>query len=174
MEAASPASNGGGAAGISGAWPPQGSGSSHACRATLGYSGHGVRAPMRFLIGFGMVTGRTLAGVFLAIAGLAIVCSSLAEIDPHPAAQRWQENSLHPVAALAWAQARCDTRLTLSPGTPRLQAEDLLQAAGDFDALEQQHGRGAICRQATALAATVSAGADPSEGSGQRDVASLR
>ena len=129
---------------------------------------------MRFLIGFGMVTGRTLAGVFLASAGLAIVCSSLAEIDPHPAAQRWQENSLQPVAALAWAQARCDTRLTLSPGTPRLQAEDLLQAAGDFDALEQQHGRGAICTQATALAATVSAGAHPSEGSGQGDVASLR
>ena len=173
MEAASPASNGGAAAGIPGAWAQRGSGSSHACRATLGYSG-GVRAPMRFLIGFGMVTARTLAGVFLASAGLAIVCSSLAEIDPHPAAQRWQDSSLHPVAALAWAQGRCDTRLTLSPGTPRLQAEDLLQVAGDFDALEQQRGRRATCRQATALAANVSAGADPSEGSGQGDVASLR
>ena len=48
MEAASPASNGGAAAGIPGAWAQRGSGSSHACRATLGYSG-GVRAPMRIL-----------------------------------------------------------------------------------------------------------------------------
>ena len=129
---------------------------------------------MRFAIGFGMIAARTLGGFFLAGAGVMTVCSSLAGIDPLPAAQRWHGNNLSPVAALAWAQARCDSRLTLSPGTPRLQAEDLLQAAGEFDALEQQRGRPAICRKASALAATVSAEANPSEASHQGGVASLR
>jgi hypothetical protein len=121
-----------------------------------------------------MVAARTLGGAFLASAGFAIVCSALAEIDPHPAAQRWQDNSLQPVAALAWAQARCGAPLTLLPGTPRLQAEDLVQAAAEFDALEQQRGRPATCRKATAVAATVSAEANPSEVSHQGDVASIR
>lgn len=129
---------------------------------------------MRFSIGFGMVTTRTLGGAFLASAGLAIVCSLLAEIDPHPAAQRWQGSDLQPVAALAWAQARCGARLTLLSGTPRLQAEDLLQAAAEFDALEQQRGLLATCQKATAMAATVSAEANPSEVSHQGDVASIR
>jgi hypothetical protein len=102
------------------------------------------------------------------------LCSSLAGIDLHPAVQRWHDDNLSPVAALAWAQTRCDSRLTLSPGTPRLQTEDLLQTAGEFDVLEQQRGRSATCRKATALAATVSAEANPSEASHPSGVASLR
>src|SRR4029079_1249128 len=130
---------------------------------------------MRFAIGFGMiVAARTLGGFFLAGAGVMTVCSSLAGIDPLPAVRRWHGNNLSPVAELAWAQARCDSRLTLSPGTPRLQTEDLLQTAGEFDALEQQRGRLATCRKATALAAMVSAEPNPSEVSHQGGVASLR
>ena len=103
------------------------------------------------------------------------VCSSLAGIDPLPAVQRWHGNNLQSGRGACLGASALRLRdLTLSPGTPRLQTEDLLQTAGEFDALEQQRGRLATCRKATALAATVSAEPNPSEVSHQGDVASLQ
>ena len=140
MEAASPASNGVLRLALPRHPARSTLRSSHACRATLGYSGHGVQAPMRFLIGFGMVTARTLAGVFLAGAGLAIVCSSLAEIDPLPAAQRW-----HGTACIrsrhSLGRKRAATRDSLfHPARRDCRLKISSKRQGEFDALEQQRG----------------------------------
>ncbi len=119
-----------------------------------------------------MVGARLMSGVILAGAGLMTLCSSLAEIDARPFALRWHDDRLHPVAALAWAQTHCDASLTLLPGTPRLQAEDLLQMSAGFDLAEQKEGREAACAMAATLAADVSTEADCAEclASGPRGV----
>jgi hypothetical protein len=121
-----------------------------------------------------MVGARTVSGLILAGAGLMTFCSSLAEIDARPVARRWHSDRMHPVAALAWAQSHCDADLTLSPGTPRLQAEDLLQMSAVFDLAEREQGRAAAFTTATALAAGVSTEAAPSNVSRQGLVASIR
>src|SRR5581483_7213370 len=94
---------------------------SYACCRTLrdcrprGASPHGI------CLGFEMVGARTVLGLGLAFAGLAALTSSLTDIDARPFEQPWRSDRLHPVAALAWAQARCDSKMILAPGTPRLQ-----------------------------------------------------
>jgi hypothetical protein len=121
-----------------------------------------------------MVGARTVSGLILAGAGLMTFYSSLAGVDARPVAQRWRDDRMHPVAALAWAQAHCDADLTLSPGTPRLQAEDLLQMSAAFDSAEQEQGRAAACTTATALAADVATVVGVSNVSRQGLVASAR
>lgn len=60
-----------------------------------------------------------------------------------------------PVAALAWAQLNCDSALSVSRGTPRVQAEDLMRVAARFDAVRNSEGLPLACRRALAAAAGV-------------------
>ncbi len=62
----------------------------------------------------------------------------------------------HPVAALAWAQANCDSRLMLRPGTPRTQSEILYEVAAAFDAGRTWRSLGDICKAALAASRDVS------------------
>jgi hypothetical protein len=103
-----------------------------------------------------MLGARAVSGLILVGAGLLSLCSSLAEIDSRPVTQSWHPDRLHPVSALAWAQAHCDSSLSLSLGTPRLQAEDLLEMTAHFDAIDRELGRRQACAKALMLAAEVS------------------
>jgi hypothetical protein len=102
-----------------------------------------------------------------------MVCAALAEIGFWPALQRWNDGP-HPVAALAWANVNCGAELKLRPGTPRLQAEDLLAMTATIDATEQQSGRSRICSIATALAAPVALNVDLPSRNGSARVAAIK
>jgi hypothetical protein len=102
-----------------------------------------------------MVDAKVTVGFGVAAAGLLILCASLAKIEPHFSAEPWQKDHLHPVAALAWAEAHCDSRLILTTGTPVLQRDDLLAMSGAFDTIEQTQGHARACTMATTRAAAV-------------------
>jgi hypothetical protein len=121
-----------------------------------------------------MLCARDVSGLVLAGAGLLSLCTSLAEIDARSMAQSWRPDRLHPVAALAWAGAHCDADLTLSRGTPRLQAEDLLEMSAGLDLAEREQGREAACAGATALADSVAAEGTEASASRNGLVASVR
>jgi hypothetical protein len=124
---------------------------------------------------FEMLGAQTVSGVILAAAGLVSLCSALGRIDAAPSLQPWRADGLHPVAALAWAEARCDSHQRLVAGTPRLQAEDLLQISARFDALEEKQGHAAACETAISLAAAVATESDAAEAAAPSNVvASVR
>jgi hypothetical protein len=102
-----------------------------------------------------------------------MVCAALAGIGFWPVPQRWN-NGPHPVAALAWANANCGAELKLRPGTPRLQAEDLLAMTATIDAAEQQSGRSRICSIAIALATPVALNVDLSNHDNPARVAAIK
>lgn len=91
----------------------------------------------------------------MAIAGLVTLCVSLFMIDAFATAQPWRKDRLHPVAALAWAQARCDSPMQLAPRTPKLQMDDVLEISSRLDEIEQRQGHATACAKAETLAASV-------------------
>jgi hypothetical protein len=91
----------------------------------------------------------------VAAAGLILLCVSLYKLDPKPSIQPWRADGLHPLAALAWSNARCDTQMSPRPATPGLQADDLLEMTARFDEAERQQGHEAACASAMSLAAAV-------------------
>jgi hypothetical protein len=110
-----------------------------------------------------MVEVRAIIGLSLAGAGLAILCASLSGLDMFPGAQPSRLDRQHPVAALAWSQANCESRASLLPGTPKLQMEDLIEIASTFDEIERREGHETACTTAEKLAAAVAAPAITSE-----------
>ena len=72
-----------------------------------------------------------------------------------PGHENRQELGASPVAALAWAQMRCDQTLALAEGTPRIQAEDLMRANAAFEMDATQRGTQAVCNDALAIAQRV-------------------
>jgi hypothetical protein len=108
-----------------------------------------------------MVDGRSLIGACVAAAGLIVLCTSLSGIDAFPAAHPWRKDGLHPVAALAWAQAHCDSPMKLAPGTPKLQMDDMLEISSKLDRIEERRGHGTACANAEALAASVAQAGKP-------------
>jgi len=102
-----------------------------------------------------MVDARTLSGLGLAGAGFGILCASLAALDPFPATQPSRTDRLHPVAALAWSEANCDSHFAIRPGTPRLQMEDLIEFSASFDEMARKQGHDIACAKAFALAAPI-------------------
>ena len=102
-----------------------------------------------------MLDARAMIGLGLAAAGLIVLCTSLSEVDLFPGAQPSRNDRQHPVAALAWSEAHCDSRLNLRPGTPRLQIEDLLELSAAYDEIERQQGHAVACADAEDLAAAV-------------------
>lgn len=111
-----------------------------------------------------MVDARAMIGLGLAGAGLIVLCTSLAAIDPFPGAQPSRSDRQHPVAALAWSEAHCESRLSLRLGTPRLQMEDLLELSAAFDEMERRQGHSIACANALELAAAVAAPATMTAG----------
>jgi hypothetical protein len=95
-------------------------------------------------------------------AGLILLCVSLPELDPKLSAQPWRADGLHPLAALAWSNARCGTRMSPRPSTPKLQADDLLEMTAQYDETEHRQGQEAACAAAMTLAATVAEAGGPS------------
>ena len=59
------------------------------------------------------------------------------------------------VAALAWAQLRCDSSLELANGSPRIQSEDLMLANAAFEADTALRGTKAVCADALTIAESV-------------------
>jgi hypothetical protein len=102
-----------------------------------------------------MFDARAKIGLGIAAAGLIVLCVSLSKINALPVAYPSSGDSLHPVAALAWSQARCDSQKSLRRGTPRLQSDDLLEMSARLDDIEQRQGHAAACTKAEALAAAV-------------------
>lgn len=102
-----------------------------------------------------MVGARAMIGLTLAGAGIAVLCASFIAIDPFPATQPSRGDRQHPVAALAWSETSCESRLAIRPGTPRLQMEDLLELSADFDEMARTQGHDIACAKAVALAASV-------------------
>lgn len=96
-----------------------------------------------------------MIGLGLAGVGLAVLCASLVVIDPFPGTQPSRSDRQHPVAALAWSEAHCDSRLDIRPGTPRLQTEDLIELSAAFDEIERRQGHTIACATALALAAPI-------------------
>jgi hypothetical protein len=86
---------------------------------------------------------------------MIVLCTSLSGADLFPGAQPSRNDRQHPVAALAWSEAHCDSRLSLRPGTPRLQMEDLLELSAAYDEIECQRGHAVACARAEDLAAAV-------------------
>ena len=64
--------------------------------------------------------------------------------------------AIHPVAALAWVQAHCDSSVALDPDTPRIQAEDLIVMTAALDERAAVEGQDRVCRDAVAQAAPIS------------------
>jgi hypothetical protein len=95
--------------------------------------------------------GSTTATLFIAVGLAGVWGQAVSHATP-------KSGPAFPIAALAWAQANCDSALALRPGTPRIQAEDLMRAAAAYDADREAHGLAHVCRQATAVAAPVAAG----------------
>lgn len=102
-----------------------------------------------------MVDVRAMIGLSLAGVGTIALCTSLAALDPFPGTQPSRNDRLHPVAALAWSQEHCDSRLVIRPATPRLQTEDLIELSAAFDEMERRQGHVIACADASALAAPV-------------------
>lgn len=115
-----------------------------------------------------MLDVRAMIGLGLAAAGMIVLCTSLSGADLFPGAQPSRNDRQHPVAALAWSEAHCDSRLSLRPGTPRLQMEDLLELSAAYDEVERQQGHAIACARAEDLAAAV---ATPAIGSPSERVA---
>jgi hypothetical protein len=103
-----------------------------------------------------MVDARVRIGLALVAVGFILLCVSLPQLDPKPSTQPWRADGLHPLAALAWSNARCGTEMSPRASTPKLQADDLLEMTARFDETEQQDGREAACATAISLAADVS------------------
>jgi hypothetical protein len=118
-----------------------------------------------------MVDARAMIGLGLAGAGLILLCTSLPAIDPFPGTQPSRSDRQHPIAALAWSEAHCESWLSLKPGTPRLQMEDLLELSAAFDEMERRQGSSVACANALELAATV---ATPTLMASREQVASAR
>jgi hypothetical protein len=75
-----------------------------------------------------------------------VVAVGLAGVWGHALTGRTtREGPVLPVAALAWAQANCDPSLKTRPGTPRVQAEDLMRIAAKYDAERTAHGFARAC-----------------------------
>lgn len=102
-----------------------------------------------------MVDARAMIGLGLAAAGLVVLCTSLSEIELFPGAQPSRNDRQHPVAALAWSETHCDSMLSLRPGTPRLQMEDLIELAAAYDDVERRQGHSVACAKAEKLAEAV-------------------
>lgn len=102
-----------------------------------------------------MVDTQAMIGLGLAAAGMIVLCTSLSGADLFPGAQPSRNDRQHPVAALAWSEAHCDSRLSLRPFTPRLQMEDLLELSAAYDEIERQRGPAVACARAEDLAAAV-------------------
>jgi hypothetical protein len=102
-----------------------------------------------------MVDARAKIGLGIAAAGLIVLCASLSKINDSPVAYSSSGDSLHPIAALAWAQARCDSQMSLRTGTPRLQRDNLLEMSATLDEIEQRQGLTTACKKAEARAAAV-------------------
>lgn len=102
-----------------------------------------------------MLDARATVGFCLAAAGLIVLSASLADIGMRPGAQPSRPSGEHPLAALAWSEAHCDSRLMLRLGTPRLQMEDLLRLSAAYDDLALRHGRESTCAHTEALAAAI-------------------
>lgn len=102
-----------------------------------------------------MVGARAMIGLSLAGAGFALLCASLVAVDPFPGTQPSRNDRQHPVAALAWSEANCESRLAIRPGTPRLQTEDLIELSAAFDEMARKQGRDIACAKAIALAASI-------------------
>jgi hypothetical protein len=94
-------------------------------------------------------------------AGLVLLCVSLPELDPKLSTQPWRADGLHPLAALAWSNVRCGTRMSPRPSTPKLQADDLLEMTARYDETEHRQGQEAACAAAMTLAATVAETDEP-------------
>jgi hypothetical protein len=109
------------------------------------------------MLGFDMVDARAMIGLGLAAAGLIVLCASLSGIDLFPGAQPSRNDRQHPVVALAWSEAHCDSQLRLRPGTPKLQMEDLIELSAAFDEMERRQGHSTACANAGELAAAVAA-----------------
>lgn len=110
-----------------------------------------------------MVAERTASGITAGFVGLIALCVAFSGSD-RPAWPERRHEDIGAVAALAWAQSRCDANLALAPGTPRIQAEDLLEAAAELDALETAAGHALACDKAISLAKDVAAGEDAKAG----------
>ena len=96
-----------------------------------------------------------MIGLSLAGAGFAVLCASLLAINLFPGTQPSRGDRQHPVAALAWSEANCDSRLAIRPGTPRLQTEDLIELSAAFDEMARRQGHTIACATALALATPV-------------------
>lgn len=96
-----------------------------------------------------------MIGLSLAGAGFAVLCASFLAINLFPGTQPSRGDRQHPVAALAWSEANCDSRLAIRPGTPRLQTEDLIELSAAFDEMARRKGHTIACATALALAAPV-------------------
>lgn len=64
--------------------------------------------------------------------------------------------AIHPIAALAWVQAHCNSDMALDPGAPRIQAEDLFVMSAALDERAAAAGFDRVCRAASAHASSVS------------------
>ena len=102
-----------------------------------------------------MVGARAMIGLSLACAGFAVLCASLLALNLFPGTQPSRGDRQHPVAALAWSEVNCDSRLAIRPGTPRLQTEDLIELSAAFDEMARRKGRTIACATALALATPV-------------------
>jgi len=109
-----------------------------------------------------MVDARVTVGLGMVAAGLILLCVSLPRLDPELSPQPWRVDGLHPLAALAWSNARCGTQMSPRPATPKLQTDDLLEMTARFDETEHRQGKEAACATAMKLAGAVAVSNEPS------------
>ncbi|NOT71156.1 MAG: hypothetical protein HOP09_07655 [Hyphomicrobium sp.] len=86
------------------------------------------------------------------LAPLLIAAGLAGTLIPPPGQTVDRTGPVQPVAALAWAQANCDSMLTARDGTRRIQAEDLMRVASMYDTMRAEKGAAAACRHARMLA----------------------
>jgi hypothetical protein len=88
--------------------------------------------------------------------GLALIAAGLAGLlTQGPRGRISRDGPMLPLAALAWAQANCNSTLAARAGTPRIQSEDLFRVAAAYDAERAEHGLQPACRQAARVASRI-------------------
>jgi hypothetical protein len=92
--------------------------------------------------------GSTVALLFIAAGLTGVWGQAASQQTPHDGASL-------PIAAFAWAQTNCDSTLSMHPGTPRIQAEDLMRVAATYDADRAARGVTLACQRALANAQSV-------------------
>ena len=92
------------------------------------------------------------------ISAVVVIAVGLAGAWGHAMTERSQHDGpMLPMAALAWAQINCMPDLSERPGTPRVQAEDLMRVAAFYDSERRSHGLEHACSLAQRASQSVAA-----------------